>query len=208
MAPKSALHVVAHAARRIVGQAGRVGLDLLVGGPGPLLVAAVDAAADLAVLQLAEDALALPAARVGQRRLDVGRAGEQLRPPREHRRRACNRAPRRGSVLSLSAASFASQSAHSPCGGWLLGRERLHLLRRRVQVQVPSQPGPIAGALDVAQSCAYCSRHGSHIDDAGSDGSAAPRPPSFAPLADAQRDPGARTPRHRAGGRFRAQPIR
>ena len=54
----------------------------------------------------------------------------------------------------------------------------------RVQVQVPLQPGR-SQARSASFAFAYASRHGSHIDDAGSDGSAAPRPPSFAPLADA-----------------------
>src|SRR6185312_8982240 len=48
---------LAHPARRLVRQTGRVGLDLLVAGPGPLVLAAVDAAGDRAVLQLAKDAL-------------------------------------------------------------------------------------------------------------------------------------------------------
>src|SRR4029450_8809881 len=48
---------------------------------------------------------------------------------------------------------------------------------------VPVQPGRSQGR-SASFVFAYASRHGSHIDDAGSFGSAAPRPPGFAPFAE------------------------
>ena len=87
-----------------------------------------------------------------------------------------------GIVLSESSASRASSSAQRLAGaGRLVANASICCVT--VQVQVPVQPGRSQGR-SASFVFAKASRHGSHIDDAGSFGSAAPRPPSFAPFAD------------------------
>ena len=112
--------------------------------PGPLVVAAVDAAADGPVLQLAEDALALPAALRRQRRLDVGRAREQLRAAREHRRRACSRGRRTGRSCRPAPRGGARRrrTGRPAAAAWLANAS---ICCATLQVQVPLQPGRSQG---------------------------------------------------------------
>ena len=153
--------------------------------PGPLLLAAVDAAADRAVLELAEDALALPAALRRQRA-----ARPRARPASSCARREntdvrVQPGTAQGTALSSSAASLRLAVGAQPV-------RRLAAWSRTPPSAAVDGPGPgavaaraIAGRARRPSAFANFSRQGSHIDDAGSAGSAAPRPPSLAPLADA-----------------------
>src|SRR5882724_12279329 len=82
-----------------------------------------------------------------------------------------------GTGLSSRAASFCSQSPHRP---WGAGRlfAKAAIWAATGQVHVPAQPGR-SQARSWSRVFASLSRHGSHIDDAGSSGEAAPRPPSL-----------------------------
>ena len=181
MAPKSPLHALAHPARRLVGEAGGVGLDLLVGAPGPLVLAAVDAAADRAVLELAVDALALRAARGGRapaRRRARPASSCALRENTDLRVQPGDRAGDRS--CRPAPASFASQPAHRFVGGGALVANAASCA-----VDGPG-PGPvaaraIAGALDVGR-LRRTSRGRGRTSTSRVGGVGAPRPPSLGPL--------------------------
>ena len=197
IAPKSALQRLAHPPRRLVREAAGVGLDLLVGAPAPLLLAAVDAAVDGAVLQLAVDALALHAAQCRRLELDLGRAGQELR--------LLVKIGRARAAGDDAGELLVRQRGQLPLAAGAHSARRLAVGGERLQL-VLGAPGPgsvaarpVAGALRVrgarellAAGIAHRRRGISRIGRA-----AAAELGSFAP---GDRNPGARAPRQRNTG--------
>ena len=195
---------LAHPARRLVREAAGIRLDLLVGAPAPLLLAAVDAAVDGAVLQLAIDALALDAAERRRLQLDLGRAGQELRPLGEDggARAAGDDA---GELLVRQRGQLPLAAGAHSARRLAVGGERLQLVLR-----APG-PGsiaarPIAGTLRVRDArellAAGIAHRRSGIGWIGR--SATAELGSFAP---GDRNPGARAPRNRTRGRLGPQSI-
>ena len=202
--PEVGLARLAHPPRRIVGEAAGVRLDLLVGAPAPLLLAAVDAAVDGAVLQLAVDALALHAAERRRLELGLGRAGQELRPLGEDGRARAARDDA-GELLVLQRGQLPFATGAHPARRLPIGGERLQLI-----LGAPG-PGavaarPVAGALRVRDARELLAAGIAHrrggIRRIGRAAAA-----ELGALAPGDRDPGARAPMNGTRGRLGPQSI-
>ena len=185
IAPKSALHLSHIRRGGSLGRPVRVGLDLLVSAGQLHLLS------QPLMPQRTGRSFSLRKTPSHWPQRSVGSGGSTSGAPASSCARRENTDVRvqpgtaHGMVLSASAASSAlvSRRTGRPAAGRLVANASICCAT--LQVHVPLQPGAIAGPLGVLRPSRTSSRQGSHIDDAGSAGLAAPRPPSFAPLADA-----------------------